>query len=55
MQQLCPIVIYVGFVRVEKLLFAYSKQCDLGKRVSLKKKRYMAALNVSSLEMVICG
>jgi len=31
------------------------KQCDLGKRVSIKKKRYLAALNSSTLKMVICG
>ncbi len=31
------------------------KQCDLGKRVSLKKKRYLAALNRSTPDMVICG
>ncbi len=40
---------------LRKTALSLLKKCDLGKRVSLKKKRYMAALNVFVLEMVICG
>ncbi len=40
---------------LRKTALSLLRRCDLGKRVSLKKKRYMAALNVSVLEMVICG
>ncbi len=40
---------------LRKTALSLLKKCDLAKRVSLKKKRYMAALNVSVLEMVICG
>ena len=31
------------------------KAVDLGKRISLKKKRYMAALNPDILSLVISG
>jgi len=40
---------------LRKTALSMLKRCDLGKRVSLKKKRYMAALNVAILEMVFCG
>jgi len=40
---------------LRKTAFSLLKKYDLGKRISLKKKRYMAALNVFVLELVICG
>jgi len=40
---------------LRKTALCLLKRCDLGKRVSLKKKRYLATLNVSVLDMVICG
>ncbi len=45
----------LNFNILRKTALSLLKRCDLGKRFSLKKKRYMAALNVSVLEMVICG
>ncbi len=40
---------------LRKTALSLLKRWDGGKQISLKKKRYMAALNVSTLEMVICG
>ncbi len=38
---------------MRKTVLNLLKRCDLGKQVSLKEKRYLAALNVSVLEVVI--
>ncbi len=38
---------------LRKIALRLLKQCDLGKRVSTKKKRYLAALTVSTLELLI--